>query len=891
MNNASVTIGTIGPLRGYAGSCLYKDSTGNYMLNVNGECNPTTEENGHAMAIIGWDDNYSYKYCRLEDTTIDDLTNCDNIVSGKGAFILKNSWGDMYPYPYFAYTSNLYGAYGVTGVSVKNWDTNYDFYKENDYSYSYGVSSITYYKSSKVEEKLEKISFYTNTRENMVYDIYLSSDGSSDYVKIDSIVTDKIGLNSIYVDDVILKGEKFSIKIMSNNGYVDMIYAFTSDVNNNSNILIDTVIKSGDSYGVHVNEFLAYTVTKNVPNGDIIRYRLVNENDEDLTSLIKIYNNLNLNDAVAPIFKINDIFPEGKLYFQTIYNNQIYDSDEIEVTKLKNLWSGGTGTKNDPYLIGSADDFVKIFTDQYYMEAHYKLISDIDFSSIENWNVGSITNYLAFKGSLDGDNHIISGLKGNSNVMSLFYNLEGATIINLVFSDINWNIEESGWSSLLANLVYDSTIKNIIITKNVSITGKAYSASGLVATAYNSEFVNIANYGSISIDYDFYGRAAGIVGEAYSSTISRCYNYGNIVATNSNVGGIVAYLGNDTNYSSVGSVKNVYNYGNISSNIYSGGIVGSGNSTLVDSVYNIFSNNVSDKIGNIVGQAHGMVIKNSYYLDLYGEAISLNEDNSSTLVNVMGKSSEQLKNKNTYSNFDFVNIWEISNGYPYFVDFYYFYMIDIEVADELELNVGDKVNIDISFVPDNVSNKRVNYVIEDLEIASVDDDGNILALKEGNTILKIYALDGSGIEKEVKISVILDKVKLDDYVVYDDKYIMVRENFSIDSFINSIYDGDKYKIKSSSDNEFIGTGNKIEVYDKDDRLLFDYMTVVLGDVTGDSLIDLGDVAKLYQHTRGAFDMNREFKLASDVYNDSLLELNDVAKLYQYIRGGIESLEG
>ena len=69
------------------------------------------------------------------------------------------------------------------------------------------------------------------------------------------------------------------------------------------------------------------------------------------------------------------------------------------------------------------------------------------------------------------------------------------------------------------------------------------------------------------------------------------------------------------------------------------------------------------------------------------------------------------------------------------------------------------------------------------------------------------------------------------------------------------------------------------------------MTVVLGDVTGDSLIDLGDVAKLYQHTRGAFDMNREFKLASDVYNDSLLELNDVAKLYQYIRGGIESLEG
>ena len=73
-------------------------------------------------------------------------------------------------------------------------------------------------------------------------------------------------------------------------------------LNNNSNILIDTVIKSGDSYGVHVNEFLAYTVTKNVPNGDIIRYRLVNENDEDLTSLIKFFASNTFNDVINNSF-------------------------------------------------------------------------------------------------------------------------------------------------------------------------------------------------------------------------------------------------------------------------------------------------------------------------------------------------------------------------------------------------------------------------------------------------------------------------------------------------------------------------------------------------------------------------------------------------------------
>lgn len=71
------------------------------------------------MAIIGYDDNYTYQYCRLDSTTSNDLTNCDNIVSGKGAFILKNSWGNSYPYPYLAYTSNVNGSYGITGVSKK----------------------------------------------------------------------------------------------------------------------------------------------------------------------------------------------------------------------------------------------------------------------------------------------------------------------------------------------------------------------------------------------------------------------------------------------------------------------------------------------------------------------------------------------------------------------------------------------------------------------------------------------------------------------------------------------------------------------------------------------------------------------------------------------------
>ena len=46
----------------------------------------------------------------------------------------------------------------------------------------------------------------------------------------------------------------------------------------------------------------------------------------------------------------------------------------------------------------------------------------------------------------------------------------------------------------------------------------------------------------------------------------------------------------------------------------------------------------------------------------------------------------------------------------------------------------------------------------------------------------------------------------------------------------------------------------------------------------------------YIFGRGVFDMNHEFKLAANVVSDDVLDLGDVAKLYQYIRGGIASFE-
>ena len=892
MNYGSVAIGLTGSTPASAGSCIYVDEASkNFVLNINGACNPPDRAAGHAMAIIGWDDNYEYQYCRLESSTTSDLTDCDHIVSGKGAFILKNSWGEYYPYPYMTYQSNVDGAYGITQVSLKNWDKNYDKTKEYDASYEQKISTITYYKSDKITEELKKISFYSSSRDDLEYQIYLSQDGSDQYVLLDSVFTNQVGLNSIYVDDILLSGDKFSIKITSENGYVDKIYAFTTEVSKTDEIIVDTVIRTGQEYMVNSEEFAAYTVTKNIPNGGVLQYQFVNDLGEDLSSLFTVRNSYNLNGEVRPSFTIQDILPAGNITLQTIYNGEVLDRDIVYVSSLDSLWSGGSGSVDDPYLITSVSDFKKIFTSEDYMGLHYRLIRDLDFSSEGDWNSGVLSNYQSFMGSFDGGGHSISGLSGNTNLPCLFYRLDGATIRNLIFKDIQLDMVESGWGNLLSIMAYDSVFENIMIMKSVQIIGNASYAGGIVGTAYDSSFLHVANYADIETGYDYNGKASGIVNEAYGSQFRECYNYGNIIATNSVVGGIVGYLGTSRSTFNIGSLKDVYNYGYISTNLVGGGIVGRGDSSLIENSYNIYSKRVDRNVGNIVGTSYGMVLKNSYYLNTYGESVVEDQESTSTFINVMGKTEAELKEQTTYLNFDFDTVWSMDQGYPYFQEFHYVYLTDLEVVSEFNMEVGDAKRIEVQFTPSNASCLEVSYEVEDDSIVTVSDDGTVFALKKGNTVIKVHSLDGSNLVKEISVTVILDQINLEDYKVIDGSFIQVKENYDKNQFIQSIYDGEKYDIRVSSFHEHMATGDTIQVYDKSGIKVFEYVAVVPGDTTGDGVVDVGDVAKLYQHLRGAFDMNREFKLASDVFDDSVLELNDVAKLYQYVKRGIESLEG
>lgn len=72
----------------------------------------------------------------------------------------------------------------------------------------------------------------------------------------------------------------------------------------------------------------------------------------------------------------------------------------------------------------------------------------------------------------------------------------------------------------------------------------------------------------------------------------------------------------------------------------------------------------------------------------------------------------------------------------------------------LELEVGDSEKLTASVLPSDAVNRRVSWSSSDTSIATVDQDGNVTGVKEGNCTITCSANDGSGVVATCSVSVI-----------------------------------------------------------------------------------------------------------------------------------------
>ncbi|HPQ35970.1 MAG TPA: GLUG motif-containing protein, partial [Tenuifilaceae bacterium] len=344
-------------------------------------------------------------------------------------------------------------------------------------------------------------------------------------------------------------------------------------------------------------------------------------------------------------------------------NTTLSTSTNIPVT-LVEIFEGGTGAIDDPFLIATAEQLnsVRDFTGYEYVDVYFKQIADINLGvspwiDAEGWDpIGYQSS--PFTAKYNGNYHSITGLTINrpeQQQVGLFGWVSSATLKNLAVSNVNVN---GSWRvGALAGHIEGNTIVDSVSTAG-AISGSVH-VGGLVGRVWDSSVSN--SYSQVNVTQvvgDVTQQAAGLVGRLYNGSIQSCFATGNVSGAPTGYwnGGLVSVN------SAGSSISNSYSTGDVSGYLYLGGLVAAIQDT--SSIVNCYSvSYVADSLnsGGLVGIAYDdiYVVENSYW--------NYETSCQSKSGAGEGKSTIEMITQTTFSAWDFANVWNITDGvtYPY----------------------------------------------------------------------------------------------------------------------------------------------------------------------------------------------------------------------------------
>lgn len=296
-------------------------------------------------------------------------------------------------------------------------------------------------------------------------------------------------------------------------------------------------------------------------------------------------------------------------------------------------FAGGSGTKNDPYQIATAEQLAKLakevnsgVPDKTHNKEYFKLTAPIDLSG-KKWTpigCGNAVRY-SFSGYFDGNNQKITGLyvdeRGKDSCAGLFgcvdaatnevvlknFVIEGATIyagnatddaevqygagvlvgsatveggnsvqyVGIENCSVSGTVDSKMYAGGLIGAASYAQISNC--TADVAVTGNT-CGGGFAGYSFNSTFSNNSAKGNVTSTGWCTG---GFVGYCCNGSITECTASGNVTAADWNLGGFAGYFVKDT-YGTTGAtaeIKNCIATGDVTSTVSSwnpkaGGFVG-----------------------------------------------------------------------------------------------------------------------------------------------------------------------------------------------------------------------------------------------------------------------------------------------------------------------------
>ena len=333
---------------------------------------------------------------------------------------------------------------------------------------------------------------------------------------------------------------------------------------------------------------------------------------------------------------------------------------------LASAFSGsGAGNSGDPYQITNCSQLQEI---EDSLSSYYKLVNDIDCSDTINWDSGAGFDPIphGFQGQLSGNGHKIINLFINRTStpfgtgIALISSSYG-TIKNLGLENATIISQSEMASTLVGRLYTAAKVEDCYAT---GIIDSAGSAGGLVGnagvsaegseTSINNSYVKLSitcthssgglvgiswgkvhnSFAIIDLNASSY-HIGGLMGILAGAEILNCYSRGNVTSASINVGGIVGYV------SSAGQITNTYTSTDISGSSNTGGFIGK--------------------------DVAGVTVTNSYWDN--GTSGLSNMCGSGTCSGAAGKTTAQMKQESTFTNWDFTDTWSVyscrNDGYPF----------------------------------------------------------------------------------------------------------------------------------------------------------------------------------------------------------------------------------
>lgn len=246
--------------------------------------------------------------------------------------------------------------------------------------------------------------------------------------------------------------------------------------------------------------------------------------------------------------------------------------DNMSIKAVFELFGGGDGSENNPFLIKTAEHLSQI---REFPDYHFQQIADIDLSSsayAENWpSIGvyydeNNEQNVAFSGVYDGADYQIQGLKiqqENQDFLGLFAFIDEAIIKNINLVDVE--LSGNSYIGSLIGFSQNSVISNVLVQGNIA--GNSFRVGGVIGSARNSYIDGVDSNVTVTSTGNFVG---GLIGYSRESTLKNSFVTGSVVGF-SRVGGLVGDQGWH------GLVENCGSEANVTGNNRVGGLIGKNN--------------------------------------------------------------------------------------------------------------------------------------------------------------------------------------------------------------------------------------------------------------------------------------------------------------------------